>query len=133
MVLRRDLTSLTPEIAGALGSVRLDVVQAAALMKLLYPVKYAVFSTETNLMVMMGRNYHTFSFCYSNTTRSLLCPVMLVTMIVSGVHVHKTVVNTESGTGAFIKGVDLLPNWVIATGTQYDNPVEGRLQAMIKN
>ena len=69
-------------------------------------------------MEMMGRDPYTFSSCYSANTRSLMCPVMLVTIIVSGLHEHKTVVNTEKGTGAFVKGVDLLPNWVIATGTQ---------------
>ena len=60
-------------------------------------------------------------------------PVTLVTIIVSGAYVHKTVVNTENGTGAFVKGEDLLPNWVISTGTQCDNPAEGSVQDMIKN
>ena len=60
-------------------------------------------------------------------------PVILATTIVSGVHVHKTIVNTENGTGTFVKGEDLLPNWVITTGTQCDNPAEGSVHEMIKN
>ena len=53
--------------------------------------------------------------------------------IVSRTRVHEPVVNTENGTGAFIKGEDVLPNWVIATGTQCDNPAEGSVQAIVKN
>ena len=41
-VLRRDLTYLTPEIASVLDAIRLDVLQAAALMEVLYPVKHAI-------------------------------------------------------------------------------------------
>ena len=70
-MLRRDLTFLTPEIAGAFGAIRLDVVQAAALMEVLYPVKEATFSTASNLMEMMGSDHCAFDSCYSNTKRSL--------------------------------------------------------------
>ena len=132
-MLRRDLTSLTPEIAGAIGTIRLDLMQAVSLMELLYPVKHTMFSTETDLMEMMGSDPYAFSSRYSTTTRSLMHPVTLVITIVSGVPVHETVVNTENSTGTFIKGEDLLPNWVIATGTQCDKPAEGSIQAMIKN
>ena len=45
-VLRRDLTSLTQEIAGALGAIRLEIVQAVALIELLCLVKHDVFSTQ---------------------------------------------------------------------------------------
>ena len=62
-VLRRDLTSLTPEISGALGAIRLAVLKAAALMELLYPVKYAMFSAETDLMKMMSSDPYAFSSC----------------------------------------------------------------------
>ena len=34
----------------------------------------------------------------------------LVIIIVSGTHVHTTIVNTKSGTGTFIKGEEDLPN-----------------------
>ena len=44
--LRRDITSLTPVIAGSLGTVRLDILQATALMEVIYPVKYAIFSAD---------------------------------------------------------------------------------------
>ena len=54
-------------------------------------------------------------------------------IIVSGVHVHEIVVNAESGTCACIKGVDVLHNWVIVTGTKNDNPVVGSVQAMIRD
>ena len=82
---------------------------------------------------MMGSDPHMFDSCYSNTTRIFTQPVMLVILIVSGVHVHKTVVNTESGTGSCIKGVEVLHNWVITTGTKHDDPAVGSFQAMIRD
>ena len=54
-------------------------------------------------------------------------------IILSGIHVHKNVVNTKRGTGAFIKGEDALPNWVYETGTKFDDLAEGSVQEMIKN
>ena len=124
-VLRRDLTSLTPKIAGALGTIRLDAMQAADLMEVLHPVEHVIFSTESNLMAMMGSDPHAFDSCYSNTIMSLTHLVMLVMTIVSGACAHETVVNLQSGTGSFVKGVDLLLNWAIATSTQNDNPAQG--------
>ena len=132
-VLRRDFTSLTLEIAGVLGAIRLDIMNATALTELLHPVKHTMFSTETNLIETMGSDPCVFRSCYSNTTRLLMYPVTLVMTIVSGVRAHETVVNAESDTGSFIKGVDSLPNWVIATSTQCDDPAESSVQAMIKN
>ena len=85
-------------------------MQATDLMEVVQPVKYAIFSTESHRMEMMSSDPHTFASCYSNTTRSLTQPVMLATTIVSKVHVHKTLFNAKSGTRAFIKGVDELPN-----------------------
>ena len=82
-VIRRDLISITPDVAGELGSIRLDVLQAAALMELLYPVKHTTFSTETDLMQIMVNNPYAFSSCYSINTRSSMHPVMLVMIIVS--------------------------------------------------
>ena len=60
-------------------------------------------------------------------------PAILTTTIVSSNHVHKTVVNTKSGTCNFIKGKDELPNWLIASTSQHDNPDEGTVHSMIRD
>ena len=87
-VLGRDLTSLSPKITGALGAIRLDVLQAAALMEVLYSVKHVLFSTESYLMEMMHSGPFTFDSCYSNTIRPRVQPTMLAISIVSGMHVQ---------------------------------------------
>ena len=84
-------------------------------------------------MGMTQSHPFTFDYCYSNTTRPLVKPVMLAIVIVSRMHVHKKVVKTESSTGACIKGADVLPNWVIATGTKHDGPAVGSVQDMIRD
>ena len=94
-------------------------------------MKHAIFSTETDLMEMMQSDPFTFDSCYSNTPRSLRNPLTLTIAIVSGVRVHKTVVNAERGAGTHIKGVDVLPNWVISTDTKHYYPAVGSAQAMI--
>ena len=48
--LRRDITSLTPMCVGSLGTVRLDILRAIALMEVLCPVKYVIFSAEHGAM-----------------------------------------------------------------------------------
>ena len=63
-------------------------------------------------MEMMGSDDATFASCYTPETRSLMQPIALVIIIISGTHAHKTVVNTKNGTGTFIKGSDDLPKWV---------------------
>ena len=52
-------------------------------------------------------------------------PVTLTAMTVSGMHVHKTVVNTKSITGDFVAGKDDLPNWIVSKASQHDNLEEG--------
>ena len=108
-------------------------MQEVALMEVLLPVKHATFSIENDLMEMTGSDPFTFATCYSDKVGSLMQPVILTTTIVSSNHVHKTVVNTKSGTCNFIKGKDELPNWLIASASQHYNPDEGASQAMIRD
>ena len=115
---RRDITSLTPEIAGSLGAIRLDILQATALMEVLCPVKHVIFSAENGAMEMIGSDHATFASCYSPEIKSLMQLVTLLIITVSSMHVHKTVVNTKNGTGAFIKGEDDLPKWFYKTSTK---------------
>ena len=131
--LRHDITSLTSVIARSLGAVRLDISQAIALMEVLYPMKHAIFFAEHGAMEMIGSDLATFASCYSPEIKPIMQPVVLVIIIVSGIHVHKTVVNTKRGTGAFIKGEDGLPDWVYETGTRLGVPIEGSVQEIIKN
>ena len=47
--LYRNIQALTPQTAGMYGNLRVDTLTVAALIKQLYPVKYAIFSTQTEL------------------------------------------------------------------------------------
>ena len=60
-------------------------------------------------------------------------PVTLTIIIVSGTHLHKTVVNTKSVTGTYGKGKDELPNWIVSTASQRNNPEVGSVQSIIRN
>lgn len=60
-------------------------------------------------------------------------PVTLTITIVSGTHLHKTVVNTKSVTGTYVKGKDELPNWIVSTASQRNNPEVGSVQSIIRN
>ena len=53
-------------------------------------------------------------------------------IIVSGNHVCNMVVNTNSSMGTFIKEIDELPKWLIATATRHDNPDKGIVHVMIR-
>ena len=84
-------------------------------MKVLFPVEHAIFSIEHGLIEMWGSDPFTVSTCYFDKVGSFIKLVVLTAMIVSRNHVHKTVVNTKSGTGTFIKGKDELIYWFIAS------------------
>ena len=64
--LRRDIAALTPVKAGSKGAISLDVLQAAALIEAILPVKFTMFSTENNLMEMMDSDPFTFNSSYSD-------------------------------------------------------------------
>ena len=49
--------------------------------------------------------------------------VMFTIIIVSGINLHKTAVNTKSGTETCIKGKDELPNWIVAAASHYEPEV----------
>ena len=70
--LRNDIAALTPAKAGSIGAIRLDMLQAVALMEVLFPVKFATFSTENDLMEMMGSDPITFNSYYSDKIKLLM-------------------------------------------------------------
>ena len=82
---------------------------------------------------MIGSDPFTFATYYSDKVGSLMQLVILTIKIVCRNHVHKTVVNTKSVTGTFIKGKNELHNWLIASASQHENPDEGTVQATIRN
>ena len=45
----RDIQSITPMDVGILGNPRVDTLVATAFLELMYPVKYAIFSTNKGL------------------------------------------------------------------------------------
>ena len=129
---QRDTTSLVPAKAGSIGATRLDVFQAAALMEVFFQWSSLCFQLK-KIMEIMGSDLFAFNSCYSDEIKSPMQPVMLTIIIMSSTHVHKTIVNTESGTCALVKGKDILPNWIIAAASQSDNPEEGSVQAIIRD
>ena len=48
--LTRDFAALTPSSAGSLGVAHLDMLQSAALFKVLCPVKFVIFDAECGSM-----------------------------------------------------------------------------------
>ena len=59
--LLRDIATLAPVQAGAIGAIRLDIFQVAALIEVLFPVKHAMFSIGKDLTEMMGSDPFTFA------------------------------------------------------------------------
>ena len=82
---------------------------------------------------MMGSDDVTFASCCTPETRSLMQPIVLVIIIISRMHVHKTSVNIKNGTGTFVKGLDNLPNRVEKSGTKHDELRIGSVHEMIRN
>ena len=75
----RDIMSLTLANAGSIGAIRLDVLQVAALMEVLFPAKYATLSTEHDVLEMSGSDPFTFNSCYSDEIKPLTEPIVLTT------------------------------------------------------
>ena len=48
-------------------------------------------------------------------------------------HAHNTVVNAKSVTGTFIKGIDEIHKWLIATASRHEKLDEGIVHAMIRD
>ena len=82
---------------------------------------------------MWGSDPFTFASCYVNAVEFLMKPVILTMIIVSSNHAHKTAVNTKNGTDTFMKGKYELPNWLIVSSSNHDNPDEDTAQAMIRD
>ena len=130
-IIKRDLTSLTPARAGAAGAIRTDILQTAALFELLYPVKFAFFHVDYEISQIISSDDVCFRKCYTSES-SLMQPVVLFVLIVSGTHLHKTVAHSKSGTGAFTKGRDTLPKWLTEI-TRGQETTPGSVHDMIKN
>lgn len=60
-MLRRDFASLIPAKTGDIGAIRLDTFQVDALMEVRFPVKYAMFSSESDLIGMWGSDPFNFN------------------------------------------------------------------------
>ena len=59
----RDIMSLTLANAGSIGAIRLDILQAAALMEVLFQVKHTMFSTERDALQTSGSDTFNFNAC----------------------------------------------------------------------
>ena len=129
---RRDFTSLTPSKTGDIGAIRLDMLQAVDLLEVLFPVKYTMFSSETNLTEMWGSDPFAFNSCYMDEIKTLMQQVTLATTIASATHLLKTAFNNKSGAGTHIKGKDELPNWIVTAATKHE-PELGSVQHMLRN
>ena len=75
---------------------------------------------------------HLPSTCYSDKVVTFMQPVVLTMTLVSSNHVHKTVVNAKSDMGTFIKEINELPKWHIASAARHENPDKGTVHDMIR-
>ena len=86
---------------GILGNLRVDTLAATAFLELMYPVKYAIFSTNEGLQELESSDLILFEEYLKETDGSVMQPVILtVTVIISG-HLYKTVM--QPGKGTYIK------------------------------
>ena len=63
---RRYIATLTPAKASSVGATRIDIFQVVALMEMIFPVKFVMLWTETDLMEISISDPFTFSSCYSD-------------------------------------------------------------------
>ena len=84
--LRHSIAAIIPSKAGSIGTVMTDVLQVVALMKVLFPVKFATFSTDKDLMEINISDNFTFATCYSDKVATIMQPVILTVTIVSMNH-----------------------------------------------
>ena len=64
---RWNIQSITPSDVGSLGSLTVDVFEAAVFIKLLFSVKYTIFSTDTGLQTILNNNTPHFKEIYPET------------------------------------------------------------------
>lgn len=131
--LTRDFAALTPSAAGSLGAVHLDAMQSAALFEVLYPVKFTIFDAEHGPMDLISSEQCAFAPLHPLESKSLMQLVILFIIIISNAHVHKTVLNTKSGTGAFIKGLNQLPEWLVWAAARCEEDLQNNVHEMIRN
>ena len=48
------MQSLTPKLAGICGNIKVETLAAAALFEILFPVKYAIYTTNEGLYTLMS-------------------------------------------------------------------------------
>ena len=111
--LRRNIQSLTPNIAGLYGNIKVETLAAAALFEILYPVKYAIYTTREGLYTLMSSDTLLFHEFFDESEGKIRQPIILCIIVISEGHLDKTVVSP--GVGTYIKGKDTLPQWVKAS------------------
>ena len=102
-------------------------------MEVLFPVKFDTFSTDNDLMEINTSDPFAFTTCFSDKVAMLMQLAILTVKIVSSNHVCKTVINAKSVTGTCIKGIDELPQWLVAAASRCENPVEATDHAMTRD
>ena len=111
--LRRNIQSLTPKLAGLYGNIKVETLAAAALFEILFPVKYAIYTTSEGLYTLMSSDTLLFHEFFNEPEGKARQPVILCILVISEGHLDKTVVSP--GVGAYIKGEDTIPQWVKAS------------------
>ena len=91
---------------GHLGSVTVDALAAVVLIKILHPVKHAIFLAELGLHKLLSSDRWPFSkFCKDSRGEKTQL-VILNAIVVSSTHFNKTV--TCLGEGTYAKGENVL-------------------------
>ena len=124
------MQSLTPKLAGLYGNIKVETLVAAALFEILFPVKYAIYTTGEGLYALMSSDTQLFHEFFNEPEGKARQPVILCILVISEGHLDKTVVSP--GVGAYIKGEDTIPQWVKASVANQEI-VPGSVAEVISN
>ena len=102
--LRRDMQSLTPEDTGTLGNPKVGTQAAMALFEALLPVKFAIFQVGQGLHNLCSSNSAALHQVCSEPEAMIMQPVVLIAVVASETHFHKTV--TQPRKEAHAKEID---------------------------
>ena len=129
--MRRDIQCITPKFGGKYGNPRVDMLGAAAFIELLHPVKFAIFSVNLGLQLLLSSDMMLFEK-HNQQEGSDMNPVVLNVLVMSTNHLDKTVM--LPGKGTFVKGEDeQLPGWLVAAANRSSEVRSGSVAEMILN
>ena len=114
------------------GNLRVDTLAAAALIKYLYPVKYAIFSIQTGLHELRGSDLLLFNKHHQQKESTMMQSIILTILVVTLDYMDKIVMHP--GKGTFIKSIDtMFPGWSLMVVSRLELVEPGSVVEMIRN